>query len=120
MQIVRARSMGLLCLAWVIGLAGAGSVSAQEILEFPVPTPASAPAGIAAGPDGSLWFAESAGNKIGRITMAGVLTEYPIPTPGSHPSLLGEGPDGALWFTETLGNKIGRITTDGVISEFPV
>jgi streptogramin lyase len=41
---------------------------------FPV-TAGSSPAGIATGPDGAMWFTESNGNKIGRIT-AGSLTEY--------------------------------------------
>ena len=38
------------------------------------------PNGIAAGPDDALWFVEEFGNKIGRITTAGVFTEYDIPT----------------------------------------
>ena len=32
------------------------------------------------GPDGNLWFTEYGGNKIGRITTAGVITEFAIPT----------------------------------------
>jgi len=36
--------------------------------EFPIPTAASNPRGITAGPDGALWFTESSGNKIGRLT----------------------------------------------------
>jgi hypothetical protein len=39
----------------------------NTITEFPIPTGNSGPAGIAAGPDGSLWFTEYYGNKIGRI-----------------------------------------------------
>src|SRR2546429_638765 len=66
-----------------------------------------------AGPDGALWFTESLGNKIGRITTAGAVTEYPIPTSNSGPYGIVAGPDGALWFTEQLGGKIGRITTTG-------
>jgi hypothetical protein len=34
--------------------------------EYAVPTAASNPVGIAAGPDGALWFTENNGNKIGR------------------------------------------------------
>jgi virginiamycin B lyase len=65
-----------------------------------------------------LWFVESAGNKIGRITTAGVVgSEFSIPTGGSAPLGLAAGPDGALWFTEQNGDKIGRITTGGSISE---
>ena len=67
------------------GLALAGSLAAQTVTEFPIPTSASSPAGIAAGPDGNLWFTEVDANKIGRITPAGVVTEFPIPTAGSVP-----------------------------------
>jgi virginiamycin B lyase len=46
--------------------------------EYPVPTADSNPLGIAAGPDGALWFTENGGSrKIGRISPAGVITEYP-------------------------------------------
>jgi virginiamycin B lyase len=89
------------------------------ITEYPVPTVNSDPAGIAAGPDGALWFTESI-NKIGRITTAGVITEYPMPTAGSSAYGIAAGPDGALWFTEYWDNKIGRITTAGVITEYPM
>src|ERR1022692_376814 len=45
----------------------------------PVPTAFAWPAGIAAGPDGALWFAEFNKSKIGRITTAGDITEYAVP-----------------------------------------
>jgi virginiamycin B lyase len=90
------------------------------INEFPIPTPNSGPDGIAAGPDGALWFTESSSDRIGRITTAGAVTEFPIPTPDSNPVGIAAGPDGDMWFTESSGNKIGRITPAGVITEFPV
>ena len=65
------------------------------------PRPTAFPYGIAAGPDGALWFTELVGNKIGRITTAGVvITEYTVPTAGSSSVDITAGPDGALWFTE--------------------
>ncbi len=93
---------------------------AQQITEFVIPTAGSAPTDIATGSDGALWFTETAGDKIGRITAAGVITEFPITTVGSNPVGIVAGPDGALWFAEAAGNKIGRITTAGVVTEFPV
>lgn len=98
--------------------------SAQDITikEYPLngfPSPLS----IAAGPDDALWFTEYLGNKIGRITTAGVITEYPVPMVGSEVSQLTSitaGPDGALWFTEGYAGKIGRVTTAGVITEYAV
>jgi virginiamycin B lyase len=109
-----------------------------KITEFPLPSCSLSPStsggcggkGIAAGPDGALWFTEYFLNKIGRITTGGNITEFPLP---SRCGLLGcgpggsefgggitAGPDGALWFTERAGNRIGRITLAGQIREFPL
>ncbi len=90
------------------------------ILEFLLPTANSVPRGIAAGPDGALWFAEAAGNQIGRIITDGTILEFLIPTANSAPVGITAGPDGALWFTESVyfANRIGQITTDGTITEF--
>ncbi len=98
----------------------ADAAAGQSIREYPIPTVASSPAGIASGPDGNLWFTEVAGNKIGRITPAGVISEFPIPTPGSGPLGITTGPDGNLWFTESVVGNVARITTAGVVTEFPV
>src|SRR5262249_43955700 len=56
----------------VLGLPPAGGKIARitpagVITEFDTPTMASAPAGIAAGADGNLWFTESAVGKFGQI-----------------------------------------------------
>src|SRR5205823_1158123 len=75
--------------------------------EFPLPTGGGAPLAITSGADGNLWFTEESGNKIGRITTAGVITEFPVPTSGVLPADITVGPDGNLWFTEIAG-KIGR------------
>ena len=65
--------------------------SAQPaITEYVIPTPGSYPSGIAAGPDGALWFTEFEG-KSGRITTAGIITEYVIPTAGALPSGIAAG-----------------------------
>jgi virginiamycin B lyase len=105
-----------------------------QITEFPIATQATVrfPAGcmymaarpaegaIVVGPDGALWFGESAAGNIGRMTTDGHLTEFPIPTPNSNPIGITVGPDGALWFVERMGNKIGRITLDGAITEYDI
>jgi len=98
---------------------GPGAQAVTRYREFPIPTPGSYPYVIAAGPDGNLWFTEYAGNKLGRISTAGVITEFPLPTFGAYPFGIAAGPDGNLWFTEYNANKIGRITTAGVIRESP-
>jgi streptogramin lyase len=112
--------------------------AAQSITEFPLPVAGSVPFGIAAGPDGALWFTEyvagsngapNTASRIGRITTAGAVTEFALPDPASTPQGITAGPDGALWFFEAgdLGGtpqavppKIGRITTGGAITEFAI
>src|SRR5260370_40489576 len=47
------------------------------ITEYPVPSGGSSE-DITTGPDGNVWFTEIAGNKIGKITPAGVITEFPL------------------------------------------
>ena len=120
-------------------LAWSGSVAAQTIEEFPLPTAGSSPNGIVLGPDGALWFTEYAvngdngaphtGSKIGRITTEGAIAEFPLPVAGSSPQAIVAGPDGALWFTEAgdetgtpnaVPAKVGRITVGGAISEFAI
>jgi RHS repeat-associated protein len=86
--------------------------------EFAVPTAGSNPFGITTGPDGNLWFAETAGNQIGRVTPSGVVTEFALPATGSQPLAITAGPDGNLWFTEEGGNRIGRISPAGALTEF--
>src|SRR5439155_958422 len=80
---------------------------------LPNPAPLNGPRAITAGPDGNLWFTEYYGNRIGRVTPAGVITEFPplsSPTSLGGPDSITVGPDGNLWFTEDSGNKIGRIS----------
>jgi streptogramin lyase len=91
------------------------------INEFSVPTANSEPFGIASGPDGSLWFAEGNGNKIGRITTGGSFTEFTVPTADSPPLWIASGPDGNLWFTEGggNGNKIGRVVLSPAAASVP-
>ena len=94
-----------------------------------------APTDIVAGPDGALWFTQSAGGNprdgrtyfqasIGRITTAGSYTSYSVPASASKvPGLdaITLGPNGNLWFTETAVDRIGEITPkaiDPAIHEF--
>jgi virginiamycin B lyase len=65
---------------------------------------------LTAGPDGNIWFTESAGNYIGRMTLGGTVTRFMVPTAASGPLQIVTGPDSNLWFTETNAGKIGRFT----------
>jgi len=90
-----------------------------DVTEFLVPTAGAFPQGIAAGPDGAIWFTETAANKIGRVTTDGVVTEFPI-VGGTIPIGITAGPDNRLWFTCNGSGQIGRITTNGVIRLFTI
>ncbi len=81
--------------------------------EFPLPTPDSGPYDLVVARNGSIWFTEADGNRIGRITTAGEITEFAVPTADSDPYVLAAGPDGNTWFTESNANQIGRITASG-------
>ncbi len=75
------------------------------------------PFGIAAGPDGALWFTNYNNSSIGRITTSGTVTNYTGPGI-STPVGIAAGPDGALWFTNDANHSIGRITTSGAVTNY--
>ena len=60
----------------------------------------SSPTTIAIALDGTVWFTESNGNRIGRMNPDGShLTEFDVPTPESAPRIIALGADGNLWFS---------------------
>lgn len=82
-----------------------------KVVHYPVPSGFVAVLGIAAAPDGNIWFTESnEASQIGilfpplgyieEIALGGVV----------FPAYVAAGPDGNMWFTGELNNKIGRIT----------
>ena len=88
--------------------------------------------GIAAGPEGNLWFTQNSPfpgrhrAAIGRITPKGKVTRFKPRLPrGNEPSQIAAGPDGNLWFTydpgiaASSGGGIGRITPRGAVTVFP-
>jgi hypothetical protein len=83
---------------------------------------ASAPTGIAVGPDGALWFTEEGGSRIGRIPTAGApVSQFSLPTAGAGPTEIALGPDAALWFSESSADQIGRIDpVSHAVMEFPL
>ena len=86
------------------------------------------PQGIVAGSDGNMWFGDwttgswysgitPGSNKIGRITMDGVVTTFTSPDVNASRDFA-LGPDGNVWFTNGQSWTIGRITTAGVVTVF--
>ena len=53
----------------------------QNYKDWTVPTANSVPWGIAAGPDGAVWFTELAGNNVGRLDDSGNITEVDADAP---------------------------------------
>jgi hypothetical protein len=84
------------------------------------------PIGIAAGPDGNIWFTERFANKIGMLDLAGgthAITEYTLPSDDTQPVGIAAGPDGNVWFTESGYGQIGVIDVSGgsyAITEYPI
>ena len=104
-----------------MGTNGIGKITTSgAITEFALPNNGNVNTGIAAGPDGNIWFTDYSSGKIGKITASGTITEFQIPTSLAAPVGIAAGPDGNLWFTEQNGNKIGKITPSGAITEYPV
>ena len=70
---------------------------AGAIMEFPVSSGYGwPPGGIAAGPDGNLWFTTGAANTVGSISTSGAVVQYPVPTANSFPIDVVAGPDGNI------------------------
>src|SRR2546422_322656 len=98
---------------------------ATSFIEYKVPTGlngASFPMSITTGPDGNLWYTDSDGVQVVRVTTSGVFTVYPMPakTPSDKPDSITTGPDGNLWFTTGPGNSIDKLTTAGTLTEYPL
>jgi virginiamycin B lyase len=75
------------------------------------------PFGIAAGPDGALWFTSQTYSSVERISTSGVVANHPSPS-GSITWGITAGSDGALWYTNLGNNVIGRVTPSGALSYF--
>lgn len=98
----RVRVAVAVLLASASGLAVAAGPASAAVQDFPVPTPDSELTDIATGKDGSLWFSEQKGYKVGRITTSGQITEWTIPREDAEdtdfgPEELTVAADGRVW-----------------------
>lgn len=103
--------------------ASAFAAAPGTITEYSASLPGgSAPARIAPGPEGDLWFTDQSNPAaIGLITTSGAISEFSTGLRnGSPPDGITTGPEGDLWFTDRgHSSAIGRLTPDGdVITEF--
>ena len=94
--------------------------SDHQITDFPV-TCADGIWGIAAGPDGNMWFTGATGNNgktyVSKITPYGQIEEYPTTSQGAG---ITAGPDGNVWFTEPWKGLIGKVTMTGNVTEYKI
>ena len=84
-------------------------------------TPNSLPSAITTGPDGDVWFVESATGKIGVLCVDdGTITEFDTGLTGTDVLTdITAGPDGKLWFTLNGDpGGIGKMTTSGNVTVF--
>ena len=73
------------------------------------PTPSNpGPEGIAASPDGSVWFTQTTKGNIARIDNSGVITEAKA-VKGSEPFGITVAPNGDPWYTMMAANKIATL-----------
>jgi streptogramin lyase len=87
------------------------------IHKYSLPHPVSHPQYVAMGSDKNVWFTESGGPRIGKISQAGVITEYTIPS-GTTGDDIAPGASGFLWFSEA--SSIGKISVGGHVTEYPL
>lgn len=100
----------------LLALAGPASAAIQD---FPVPTPDSELTDIATGKDGSLWFSEQKGGKVGRITTSGQIAEWTIPRDGEYgPEELTVAQDGRVWVLSDAHKQVFVI--DPAVPDRPV
>jgi virginiamycin B lyase len=105
---------------WFVGAGDIGGVAARITTQGDLQTlgqASNSAFGIGVGPDGNIWFAEDGTEKIGRVTLEGVVTELDLPGPPSgFPRGAWDvvsGPDGNLWYVRRGENRIGRMTLAG-------
>ena len=79
--------------------------------------PVGTPAGIAVAADGSVWFAETSGSRIGYLDPSRVLHEYALPATDAFPERIAVDGAGGSWFTENNAMRLGHLTRDGMLTE---
>jgi len=96
----------------------------RVITEFPIPImynnadSDARPEGIAAGPDGNVWFTESGSNDVLQIDVhSHAITGYSLSEfDGSEgPGPITLGPDGNLWFLDLNGDAVGEVSGSAVV-----
>lgn len=93
------------------------SVTGNTFTSYVPKTKNSQPSGITEGPDGDIWFVETAGNNVATL-VSGVVTEFALPA-GAAPTAITPGPGSTLYITEPGLNAIGTISTTVEVAAGP-
>ena len=111
------RWMTVAVIGGLLGLSvAAPALAAPTITEYGL-SGEGQPLGIATGPEGDLWLADSAGAAIDRVTPEGVLKSFPL-NATSAPFEITAGPDGKLWFTTSKGAIVTIAALGGSVSKY--
>jgi RHS repeat-associated protein len=84
---------------------------------YKLSSPFECPDGVAAGPDGNMWFTDACAHQVGKITPTGETAAYNFPS-GVCLGGIAAGLEGNMWAAEECTNRLARITTTGEITEY--
>ena len=79
-----------------------------QIEAFDVPRRAAVPTDVAVGPDGSIWFIQFRGNRIGRLK-DGAFEEFEVAEENAGLTGIAVAEDGAAWFGMLRSGSLGRL-----------
>ena len=105
------------------------------VVEYAVPNPSPSGAtcagcgtaslsGIAAGPDGNVWYFDSGQSLVGRVTPAGSIAQFKVPGTGAGSEAITGGPDGNIWMV-ARGDMNGpdwilKVSPAGAVTKYPL
>ncbi len=102
---------------FILFLFASSTAEASSIKDYQLPYGSNV-SSITSGPDGNIWYTAIETNKIGKVTISGIVTEYTIPSPYSRPNSIVSDNNGNVWFTEFNSHKVARSTINGSITEY--
>ena len=111
--------VAMLCIAVLAGgaLVLVRAVAKEKFVEYRMGEPEDAPIAIAAGIDGSIWFAIDHADAIGRVRN-GRIERLPTSNRNIEPLGLAVAADGSAWYTDLAARAITRVSSSGEIARF--
>lgn len=99
---------------------GRGSLSVRVML-YTIPTQKASPGDLFVDGKDNIWFTESEGHKIGRLSPDGQFREYPLPPEEEWVVTLTSDRSGYIWFSTILNYNLFRLNpATGAIKEYTV